>query len=339
MVLDVEPPRVISVVPGSSAVGVLTDTRIVVTFSEPIASNSISACGTSAMAGPPTFRLLESSSSLPVLNNPLDPCDDSNVVPMSVNISSNGIMVTLTPLRALKGFTEHTVLISRGVFDQNGDLVGGVRDLVGRPMNVDFTWQFVTRDDVPPRVLTSSPTNGAVNVAEESVIRVTFSEPIDPASINDMNVAVVGPAGTVMGQRDMIFGNSVLVFTPATDTGYRAFLEPNSDYIVTVSGVRDAAGNTLLPQEEVRVTFRTRDTQAPVIASLSAPPVAHVGESVLALATSTNFDVAAVKFFVDGVLVTCVFLPSATNVAQTPTTFEYRATLVMPERSVDVAVV
>ncbi|MBW2388806.1 MAG: Ig-like domain-containing protein [Deltaproteobacteria bacterium] len=236
--------------------------------------------------------------------------------------------MTLTPLRELLGVTRHTATVSRGVVDLNGALLGGIRDRVGKPMNEDSTWAFVTRDNVPPTVARVSPADGAVNVPGESVVRITFSEPVDPRTVDATSLSVEGPAGVLSGQIDLILGNTVAVFTPTDAGGTRAFLESDASYQVSVSGVVDPAGNLQRPEDAVSVTFRTQDTIAPVVASVGAPPGARPGQLIVVPASVSDADVASVEFFVDGVLVGVVSSPAAPG--------EYRMTLTMPAKAVQV---
>jgi hypothetical protein len=329
LVLDAELPEVLYVEPQPGASAVPTDTTIVITFSEPVDTTTVHSCSPGSTSSLPTFKLLESTGEAPALNNPSDPCDDSNVVPVDVAISADKTIVILTPLRELRDTTQHTIIISRGEINSKGELAGGVRDLVGQPLEQDFIWSFVTRDNEPPTVLTVSPPDSGINIPVESVVRVTFSEPIDPSSIDETSFAVEGPAGSVQGQHNLILGNTVIVFTPTDASGNRMYFEPNSSYTVSVNGVMDPAGNVMLPQDSVFITFRTIDTIPPVIDSVLAPAGARADQSLLVIATTSDTDTTSVEFFVDGVLTAIVSEPFAQG--------EYRTTLVMPEKSINVA--
>lgn len=317
LVLDVQPPTVRSIQPLAGATAVSIDTSIILTFSEAIAAATIRSCPVGASAGAPTILLLESTGTPPVLNDPNDPCDDSNVVPVSLVVSPDGTTVTLTPARALKGTTQHTLSINRGV-----------HDLVEQPLATDVMGTFVTRDDAPPRVVTISPVDGAVNVPGDSLIRITFSEPLARASVNETSVAVSGPTGPVIGRRDLILGDTVFVFTPTDAAGTRVLLASNATYTVTIAGVKDTAGNTQRTADMVRVTFRTQDTVPPAITAVQAPTGARPGETLLVTVTTTDADVTAVELYVDDVLTAQTTQPSAPG--------EYRFTLVMPAKAITI---
>jgi hypothetical protein len=329
LVLDVESPEVLALEPLPGAAGVSTDTSVVVTFSEPIDPATVLSCTSSSSSVLPGFRLLESTGTPPAVNDTANLCDDSNVVPIDAAVSADGTTVTLTPLRELRGLTQHTVVVRRAEIGSSGAFTGGVRDLMGKPLGEDFISTFVTRDNVSPVVLNLSPPDGGINVSEESIVRVTLSEPIAPISVNEASIAVEGISGPVQGKRDLIFGNTVVVFTPTDSLGNRAYLEANATYTVTVAGVIDPAGNVQLPEDEVQVTFRTVDTIPPTIDTVIAAAGARPGQATLVTATTSDGDVASIEFFVDGVL---------TAISSEPTSpGEFQATLVMPEKPVQVA--
>ena len=326
LVLDTEAPRVLSVLPIPGAVGIPVDGSFIVTFSEPIDPTSVRTCAPGVTTYLPTFRVLQLTATPPALNNPTDPCDDSNVVPVDIGISTDLTTVTLTPRLPLESTTQYIVVVSRAQTDSYGSLVGGVRDRVGQPLAADLIWSFVTRDLVPPHVLTLSPAPGVVNMPPASLIRVTFSEPINPASIDASTFIVTGPSGPVSGRRDVILGNTVAVFTPTDPTGVTVLLATNTTYSVTVSGVSDLSGNIQRSQDTVIAAFRTQDTIPPVIDFVSAPVGARPGEFVTIIASTADPDVASVDFFVNGVLTVMSSAPVAAG--------RYQATITMPADSI-----
>lgn len=318
--LDLEPPAVLTVAPGPGSVAVPTDVTIAVGFSEPMDADSLMSCGSGPAQPSPTLRLLETTGASIQLNDPSDPCDDSNVVPVTVLASEDATSVTLDPIEPLRGETQYTLVVSGGSVDPSGVLTGGVRDRAGRSLETDFLSRFTTIDDVPPRVLIVSPADGDSGVAGDRSIQVTFSEPVDPASIDGMTVKISGPAGDVVGQRDLKFGNTAVVFTPTDGAGARASLEDNATYTVHVTMVRDPAGNIQAPEDNVFVSFRTLDTippAAPGIGPLDEEFRAGQPVRIAAIITGDEDDVAAVEFFVGGVLAAVVTEPSASGAFET----------------------
>ena len=121
-----------------------------------------------------------------------------------------------------------------------------------------MTWSFTTvADTTAPTVSSISPASGATGVARGANVLATFSEAMDPATINTNTFELRGPGG-------------VLVSAAVTydTTNRRATLNPNSNlaavttYTATVKGgttdprAKDQAGNALAAS---RVwTFTTR---------------------------------------------------------------------------------
>ncbi len=109
---------------------------------------------------------------------------------------------------------------------------------------------------VPPTVVETAPAAGAVNVPLDTTIVVTFSEPIDPASVTGESVTVRVGTTDVAGTRVLSADRRRVTFRP---DGPLAGL---TTHIVTVSdGIRDAGGNALA--SPVTVEFRTLDPSKP----------------------------------------------------------------------------
>ena len=328
MMLDIEPPTVTSMTPGPGAVGVVTDGVVTIRFSEAVDPASVQVCTGVPTTRRPSLLLVESTGTMPALNDPNDPCDDSNIVAVTATVSSDGLTVTLTPKNGLTGATQHALSVTGGQFNEDGVRTGGIQDLIGRPLGAEFLSTFVTRDNVAPRVLFVSPANGDASIAADSVVRITFSEPVAPASVGAGSISITGPTGVVGGRRDLILGNTVVVFTPTDTAGNRAYLATNTSYTVRVAGVIDMAGNALRVEDVVQAAFRTLDTVAPLVSSVLAPSEAREGERIQVTARSSDGDIRSVEFFVDGV---------SAAIAQTPVgPGEYRAELTMPGRTISV---
>ena len=102
-----------------------------------------------------------------------------------------------------------------------------------------------TTETTPPTIVNTNPTDASVNVPVDSNIQVTFSEPIDPTTIE-----------TVSGANSLTLTDSSNIAVPATVTlsqdGRVATLNPSSflgasrPYTASVNtDVKDLAGNSL----------------------------------------------------------------------------------------------
>ena len=131
---------------------------------------------------------------------------------------------------------------------------------------VDVVFTAPAADTTPPTVTTVVPASGALNVSATSSVAVTFSEAMNPSTVN---------TGTVQ-LRD---ATSTLVTATVTYDGanHAAVLQPtfplagSSTYTVSVAsgvtGVSDLAGNRLAAT--FASSFTTVDTTPPVVNSVS----------------------------------------------------------------------
>src|SRR5439155_1644745 len=75
------------------------------------------------------------------------------------------------------------------------------RDLAGNPLLADFGWTFTTGatpDTIAPTVSVTVPADGAAAVPINQTINATFSEAMDPLTINTASLRVIGPGGTAV---------------------------------------------------------------------------------------------------------------------------------------------
>ncbi len=136
----------------------------------------------------------------------------------------------------------------------------------------------------PPRVTSIVPSGDAVNVALSAPVVVTFSEPIDPASVsgaNAANVIVADANGAVLaGALGLSNGNTVLTFRAGTA------LAPNTRYTVLVgTGVKDLSGYSLA--SVFQSSFESLDT--------APPPVPPAGTITAGIPVGGNVTVRATQ--------------------------------------------
>ncbi len=218
---DTEPPVVESVLPTASATDVARDKVLKARFNENVAPSSVNNS---------TFRV------------------DNNVWG-SVTYSPATRTATLTPYSPLPWSTELTATIS------------GVRDLVGNTMASPYEWSFTTEDDlVPPEVTSLLPLDGAVDVPVTTVLKVSFSEPMDAATINGSSFVVGGVTGTVSYHGP----TQTAIFTPDS------WLPADTLLIATITtAITDAQGNPL--PAPVIWSFTTEVDDTPPTVALSHP--------------------------------------------------------------------
>jgi predicted small lipoprotein YifL len=194
---DTLPPSVTATTPAPGAAGVAVNITPSVTFSEPVDQATV------------TFAL------------------SAGDIPVAGNITYSGTTAIFTPSSSLAYNTQYRAIVS-----------AGVKDLVGNPMPNDYLWSFTTgtaADTLPPRVIAASPVPGATGVAVNIAPTVTFSEPVDPASIT-----FILSAGGNAVPCTMSYNGTTAIFTPSISLTYGTL------YTATVSaGVKDLSGNAM----------------------------------------------------------------------------------------------
>lgn len=144
--------------------------------------------------------------------------------------SYSGTTATFTPTANLSPTTVFTATITTAA-----------KSSTGKSLARDYTWTFTTNaksDLIAPTVTAIDPTNAATGVALSKVIKITFSEPMDAASITAFTIAVREGTTSVAGA--VTYANSIATFTPTS-----ALLANKPYSIVVTTGAKDMAGNAI----------------------------------------------------------------------------------------------
>jgi hypothetical protein len=127
-------------------------------------------------------------------------------------------------------------------------------------MLVDKVWSFTTT--IAPTVISTNPANNTTDINVNSVITATFSEGMNPLTVNSTTFILMQGITPVLGVVNYL--DSVATFTPS------ASLELETSYTATITtGVTDIAGNMMVSNKVW--TFTTSpipDTTAPTIISV-----------------------------------------------------------------------
>jgi hypothetical protein len=179
---DLSAPTVISVAPLSAAPGVCPGTIVTATFS--MAMNPATIDGTTfTLTGPGTTPV-------------------AGVVTYST--SSN--TATFTPSSALALSTLYTATITSGATDEYGIALAS-----------NLVWTFTTGANpcAAPDIISEIPANNAVGVCPATAVNATFSEAMNPATINATTFTLTGP-GTTPVTGVVTYAGSTVTFTPAS---------------------------------------------------------------------------------------------------------------------------
>jgi hypothetical protein len=232
---DLSAPTVISVAPLSAAPGVCPGTIVTATFS--MAMNPVTIDGTTfTLTGPGTTPV-------------------AGVVTYST--SSN--TATFTPSSALALSTLYTATITSGATDEYGIALAS-----------NLVWTFTTGANpcAAPDIISEIPANNAVGVCPATAVNATFSEAMNPATINATTFTLTGP-GTTPVTGVVTYAGSTVTFTPASA------LALNTLYTATITtGAQDTFGNALASNFVWTFMTSTTACAAPTVISVAPPNIA-----------------------------------------------------------------
>jgi len=203
--IDSTPPTILSTSPSNGDNNISISNNIEVSFSEEIDNKTINST-----------NIIVS---------------DSNGNKVIGTFSYSNQVATFNPSSDLNYFTVYAVIVGTGV-----------KDKIGNALVSGSSWNFTTSsapDTTPPTIASTSPSGSSNNILISSDITITFSEAIDPSTIDTTNVTLQDSNGNSVGGV-VSYNNKVATFDPANDLNY------STTYTVTVgTGVRDTASNNL----------------------------------------------------------------------------------------------
>lgn len=224
---------VVSTTPENSATNVAINSSITVTFSDAISDTTVSDT---------TFTVSPS---------------------VTGNFTVTGASVTFKPDSDLSANTEYMVTLTTGI----GAVAGSI-------LKKDYSFSFTTgtsADTTAPTVSSTTPKANAIDVAINSAIVITFSEPINASTVAGnytVSPALTDPEITVTG--------NTLTINPSEDMDYSTY------YTVTLSasGIEDLAGNALASEYIFHfTTSEAPDTVGPSV-FMTSPVDEATGRSV-----------------------------------------------------------
>jgi len=119
-------------------------------------------------------------------------------------------------------------------------------------------------DDVPPAVSGVAPAD-SYSVGDNASVRVTFSKPIDPLTVNAATLRI-GADGLTDAPASFAFdaANQSVIVTP------RTFLPDNAPITVAIDGITDVAGNAVPSAAARFTTLAGPEVSVPAVVSTSA---------------------------------------------------------------------
>jgi hypothetical protein len=206
---DHEPPAVVSTTPGGGAASAPVNAAVHARFNERMDASTIHAG---------SFRVVDSG------GNPV-----AGSITYSDLDDRTASFVPASPLAYLEAYT--------------ATLSTDVRDEAGNALAPAYAWAFTTAaapDIAAPAVSSVSPPDGSMVCAGTATrASVTFSEEVDPATVNSQTFTLSSGTGAVAGS---VSAESPTTFTLTPQSG----LSYATSYTGTLTtGVKDLAGNAL----------------------------------------------------------------------------------------------
>lgn len=280
LILDAAPPEVVATDPRVGSSSLQLDGPVAVTFSEAMHPASIT----------------ESSFEVRVAGV---------AVAGERTLSADGLTARFEPDDSFPDLTRVRVDVLADVLDFDQSVrVQGVADANGNALARTFSYALTTRDATPPAIVDLQPASGATDVPLDAIVRVEFSEPLDPDSLAGATLREDNGT-TIPGTTDLILSDRVLVFTPAR-------LQPDRAYEFEIPGpITDLAGNPLAGGS-LLLPFHSLDTLGPTLQAIGvqagSPRVRGQALYIEVIPTAPD-DIQAIDLFVEGSLAATLSAP------------------------------
>ncbi len=169
-------------------------------------------------------------------------------VPTTVNLSENGLRLTMVP--------EQSLAVGRVYYVYKY----GMRDLSGNSMGNHFslfTTGF-TLDNEPPQLVDSTINDEAVNVPTNAILRFRFNEPLNSSIISDTNLGRSAIKLHDTTNQEVAVNLSLSSDKQTIKIIPRTLLDPQSDYNLIIKDLNDLSNNALT--DTITVNFNTSRT-------------------------------------------------------------------------------
>ena len=217
-------PVVIATDPANNETGVPLNKTVTATFNMPMNSLTINAT---------TFTLKQGTTAI------------------AGSVSYSGTTASFTPTTPLTLNTVYTATITTGA-----------KNTTGTALANNYVWTFTTGTLTAPRVISTDPANNATGVVLNKIISATFSEVMNPLTINSTTFTLM--QGTTLVAGAVTYIGTTAYFTPSAN------LLAGAVYTATITmGAKNLAGTALV--NNYIWTFTTGTAVTPVV--ISTDPV------------------------------------------------------------------
>ena len=236
---DTTPPTITARTPAPGATGVAASVSPTATFSEAMDPATLNTS---------TFTLVQQG---------------QPTTPLPATVSYAAQVATLDPTSNLLANTTYTATVKGGA--------SGAKDLAGIPLAADSSWSFTTAagaDTTPPTITARTPAPGATGVAVSVSPTATFSEAMDPATLNTSTFTLVQQGQpTTPIPATVSYAAQVATLDPTSN------LLANTTYTATVkggaSGAKDLAGIPLAADSSWSFTTGSGQTTSTYLSDLT----------------------------------------------------------------------
>lgn len=221
---------------------------------------------------------------------------DSSPVPAQVRVAENRRAIEIDPDNALEFGTEYTVVVRAGLLSAGGGPVMASPAATEPGARFTLATSPPPADYEPPRVASSQPRNGARNVPPAAPLTLTFSEAVNPATVDSASVQLLDPRGRAVPVQVVCCMNSLRT----AEVRPAAALRPNAAYLLRLAPtIADRAGNRMAADS---VAFRTGAvTAAAVPAEAGGAGAAEpTGPAFLSIRVTPDEFAPYVRVSVDG---------------------------------------
>ena len=240
---DTSRPTVVLTAPTAGALAVPTNAKVTATFSEAMNPATISA----------TSFLLTNTTLGTAVNG-------------IVSYSTAAKTASFTPTGGVLAVnSQFAVTITAAATDLAGNALAG--NMAVLPNAGNHAWTFTTgatSDLIAPTVTGVSPADASTGACLTTTVSATFSEPMDPATIDTTTFFVTDSGTMVTGAVTYDASSRIASFVPTNAAGF----SPSKPFAVTVksgsAGVKDLAGNPLTTDRTWGFTTGTQACAAAV---------------------------------------------------------------------------
>lgn len=166
-------------------------------------------------------------------------------------------------------FTPTSPLVSGTTY--TATITMGARNLAGTSLASNYVWSFSTGTVTAPTVISTDPINNATNVPLNKIVTATFSEPMNPLTLNGATFTLKQGTNTIAGT--VTYSGTTASFTPSVN------LIQGTTYTATITtGAKNLAG-TPLANDYVWI-FTTVVTTTPIAPTVISTDPANLATNV-----------------------------------------------------------